>query len=289
MELNDNFIVGNTGDTVLFSDTTGNTAPYSYGKNGVIAYSAVTFFRLRIATLSSINNTTGYVAGDTLPINVELLCTEANAVTIDSKTINSGDYFVPRTTGIVVPANCTFVTTGNFVYIPTAFNATQNLFYQVPTTLSLAEINQSTNTFVEDDLYILSYEIYYDRATTTTAAVDGQSYIVTNGTATFDGSTYRQGEVFTANSTANITTTGDFSKLYASSTTYFTLVWNMLQTMFSIIENNTDESISAQIFGIRCELESLQFSCATSNISFTYCQKILEKLQGKITYLYSIS
>lgn len=289
MELQSNLIVGNTGDTVLYSDLTGTTAPYSYGKNGVIAYSAVTFFRLRIATLSSINNTTGYVAGDTLPINVELMCTSNGSFTIDSKTISAGEYFVPRTTGIVVPANCTLVTTGNFVYIPTAFNAAQNLFYQVPTTLSLAEINQSTNTFVEDDLYIINYDIYYDRATTTTAAVDGQSYIVTSGTATYDGSTYRQGEVFTANSTANITTTGDFSKLYASSTTYFVLVWNMLQTLFSIIESTDDESISAQAYGIRVELEDLQNSCKTGDVSFVYAGKLLEKLSGKITYLYSIS
>lgn len=289
MDLQNNFVVGNNGNTAIFSDTTGTTAPNSYGKNGVIAYSAVTFFRLRIATLSSINNTTGYVAGDTLPINVELLCTEGSAVTIDSKTISAGSYFVPRTTGIVVPANCTLVTTGSFVYIPSSFNATQNLFYQVPTTLSLAEINQSTNTFVEDDLYIINYEIYYESASTTTAAVDGQNYIVTSGTATYDGSTYRQGEVFTATDTSNITTTGAFSKLYASKTTYFTLDWNMLQTLFSILESTDSEEISAKLYGIRVELEALQNSCKTGDVSFVYAGKLLEKLSGKITYLYSIS
>jgi len=289
MTINNNFIVGNLGTTVLFSDLTGITAPYSYGKNGVIAYSAVTFFRLKIATITTIDNPTALVAGDAFVLNTEYLCTSGTAIVVDSKTMSAGDYFVPRITGLTVPANSTFVATGNYIYIPTSFNATTNLLYQVATTLSLAEINQALNTYVEDNLYILEYEIYYSSASTTTNAVDGQSYIVNSGTATFNGSVYRQGEVFTANSTGNITTTGVFSKLYARKTTYFTLVWNMLQLLFSIMESSQDESIQAQLYGIRAELEALQFSCATGNVSFLYARKLLDRLSSRLTYIYSIT
>jgi hypothetical protein len=289
MELQNSFIAGNDGDTVLFSDVTGTTAPDSYGKGNNIAYSEVDFFRLRIATLSSIDNLSYYVAGDTLPINVELLCTSNGSFTIDSKTISAGEYITPRVDGIVVPSNCTFVSTGNYLYVPTSFNATTSLLYQVPTTLSLAEINQASNTYVQTNTYILNYDIYNAKSSTTAAAVANQVYICMSGTATYDGSVYRAGEIFTATDTSNITTTGEFAKLYASKTTYSTIVYTLLSSIFSILEANQETTISQEIYGIRCELEALQFSCYTGNVSFTYARKLLSLLTGKIASLVSIT
>lgn len=289
MELQNSFIAGNDGDTVLFSDLTGTTAPDSYGKGSNIAYSAVDFFRLRIATIDTIDEATPLVTGDSFTLNVEYLCTSGTAIVVDSKTMSAGDYFTPRTTGLTVPANSTFVSTGNYLYVPTSFNATTSLLYQVPTTLSLAEINQASNTYVQTNTYILNYDIYNAKSSITAAAVANQVYICMSGTTTYDGSVYRAGEIFTATDTSNITTTGEFAKLYASKTTYSTITYTLLASIFSILESNQETTISQEIYGIRCELEALQFSCYTGNVSFTYARKLLSLLTGKIASLVSIT
>lgn len=289
MNITNNLIADNSGEGLLFSDTTGTTAPDSYGKGSNINYTDVDTYRLKIATISSVENVTTLNAGNLFIQNVEYICVTGSSLVIDGKTFSSGDYFVPRTTGLTVPAGGVFKTTGNYIYFPTSFNPTVSLLYQVPTFLSLEEINQTSNSKVTDDVYILNYDIYHDLQSTTQSAVAYQEYICVSGTTNYNGATYRAGEIFTAIATSNITTTGSFAKLYASTTTYFTIVYNMLVQLFNIQLASQSSDISYHINEVRVELEALQFSCYTGNVSFNYAEKLLDMLQGKVAYLQSIT
>jgi hypothetical protein len=289
MNITNNLIADYSGEGLLFTDTTGTTAPDSYGKGSNINYTDVDYYSLLIATMSSVENVTTLNAGNIFLQNVRYICVTGSSLVIDGKTFSSGDYFIPRTSGLTVPAGGVFRTTGEYLYVPNSFNPTVSLLYQVPTTLSLTEINQSGSTKVSDDVYILNYNIYNDLETTTQAAVAYQTYICVSGTTNYNGATYRAGESFTAIATTNITTTGSFAKLYTSKTTYFTIVYNMLVQLFDIQLASQGADISYHLTEIRVELEALQFSCYTGNVSFTYAKKLLDMLQGKLTYLQSIT
>lgn len=277
-----NFAAGNDGDTALFQDTTGATASTAYGRSGNITYSDVDAIRLKIANLTSINSVTTLVATDAFTPYVEYICTLGSG-TIDGKAVSVGDYFVPNTTSLVVPSGMEFETTGNYVYpwiaqwLPTAA--------QVPLTISLSEMNQSGNTTMEDSLYVLNYEVYVDSFSSTQAAVVGQQYLVISGTCSYAGSTYRAGDVFIAVSTANITiVTGVVTLLNATCQNYFVVTYNMTKEIFEILPVATEET-HAKINSILNQLNYLSFSDNTGNVSYTYVEGLLAKLQSEVTYL----
>jgi len=266
LQLINTFIAGNDGDTAIFTDVTGATASTAYGRSGNITYSDVDAIRIKIANLNSIDNTTSLAATDSFTLYVGYICTGGTG-TVDGKALDSGDYFVPNTTELTVPSGMTFDTTGNYVYpwlaiwLPTAA--------QVPLTMSLAQINQSGNTTMEDSMYVLNYEIYIDQFTTSTAAVVNQQYLVVSGTCVYEGSTYRAGEIFIATTTGTITiVTATVAKLSATSTTYFVITYNMIQDILEILPTATQETETA-IYGIRVQLEGLSYSAQTGNVSYT--------------------
>jgi len=277
-----NFAAGNDGDTALFQDTTGATASTAYSRNGNINYNNVDAIRLKIANLTSINNVTTLVATDAMTPYVELICTLGSG-TIDGKAVSVGDYFVPNTTSLVVPSGMEFETTGNYVYpwiaqwLPTAA--------QVPLTISLSEMNQSGNTTMEDSLYVLNYEVYVDSFSRTQAAVNGQQYLVISGTCSYAGSTYRAGDIFIAVSTSNIViVSASVALLNATCQNYFVITYNMTKEIFEILPVATEET-HAKINSILKQLNYLSFSDNTGNVSYTYVEGLLAKLQSEVTYL----
>ena len=280
--LTDNFIAGALGTTALFKDTTGTTAANGYGKSGNITYSDVDAIRLKVATLSSIENVETLSAGDAFTLYTEYLCT-AGTGTIDGKALSPGEYFVPNTTYLSVGFGMEFETTGNYIYpylatwLPTAT--------EVPLTISLANLGQSGNTTMEDSLYTLNYEVYIDKFSSSQVSVSGYQYIVMSGSCAYDGSTYKAGEIFTAIDTTSIAiVTGEVAILSATITTYFVVTYNMIKDIFEILPI-ADYEVSQEIYQIRVQLEALSFSAATGNVSFTYTQGLLNTLQGKVTYL----
>lgn len=275
---------GREGTTILFQDVTGNTAQNSYGKNGNILESDVDAVLIGISTLDSLANTQTLNAGQSIVPYVQYICTEGNS-TIDNKGVSAGDIIVFNTTGLVVPSGMTLVTTGNYYpiitddWLPTAT--------QVALTLSLSQLNQSDNTTLEDSVYTINYSVYNDKFRTTTAAISGQSYIVVLGTAAYDGNTYRKGDTFIASDTANITIiSGEVAYLYATTTQYFTITFNMLRRIFELLTiSGLSDSTKDQIYAIRVQLEALSFSCFTNNVSYTYAENLLQKINNQITYL----
>lgn len=277
-----NFAAGNDGDTALFKDITGATASTAYGRNGNVSYADVDSIRLKIATLTSINNVTTLNATDAMTPYVEYICTEGSG-TIDGKAVSVGNYFVPNTTSLVVPSGMIFETTGNYVYpwiaqwLPTAA--------QVPLTISLSEMNQSGNTTMEDDMYILNYEVYVDSFSSTQAAVVNQQYLVQSGTCTYSGSTYRAGDIFIASSTANIVIiSASVALLNATCQNFFVITYNMTQTLFEILPVATLQT-NAEINVMLNEIWGLSNSCKTGNISYTWVSGLLAKLESQTIIL----
>ena len=282
MELTTSFISGALGTTAIFKDTTGTTAPDSYSKDGNIGYASVNAIRLKTATLSSIDSTATLNATAIFTRYLEYICT-AGSGTIDGKAIQPGGYIVPSLAGLIVPTGMTFETTGNYVFpflstfLP---NATE-----VALTISLAELNQSNNSVIEDSLYTLNYEIYNNQFTTNQAAVIGQQYMVIAGTCTYVGNTYRAGEIFIASDTNAITVSSSIvGKLYATDTSYHVVTYNMSKAIYELLPI-ADHVLANEIFGISVNLAALAFSSATGNVSYTYTQGLLNTLQDKVAYL----
>jgi len=280
MELINNFVAGNLGNTALFYDITGTTGADAYSKNGNIGYADVDAVRISIASLNSINTIQTLNAGDAITPFVEYKCTLGGGV-VDSKSVSLGNVYTFVQSGLTVPNGTTLESTGrytpNTIWLPTAA--------QVPLTLSLAELNQSGNTYMEDSLYITDYSIYDNIQSGTTAAANGAEYICVSGTTTYNGSTYRAGEIFVAVDTTNISTTGTYAKGYASTTSYFVVTYRMLKDIFEILIASQDERVNQEVYAIRMQLEALSFSAQTKNVSFIYASKVLELLQSKVTYL----
>lgn len=281
LELNTSYVAGEKGTTTLFNDITGVTAPNSYSKSGNIGYSDVDAVRFKIASLESINSVATLNAGDSFTQYVEYICT-AGSGTIDNKGIAGGQYFIPQISGLSVPSGMTFQTTG--YYNPPILAEWLPTNNQIPLTLSLAQINQASATYVEDSLYTIQYEVYVDSFTGTQAAVIGQRYMVLTSTATYDGNTYRFGEIFIGNDTSSIVAAGNVVKLNAATTQYFTLTWNMLQVLFDLVVI-PDADLQKKIYGIRVQLEYLYNSCATGNVSYTYSLELIQRIQGLVVYL----
>jgi hypothetical protein len=281
LELNTSYISGNEGTTTLFNDITGVTASNSYSKGGNIGYADVDAVRFKIASLESIYNVATLNVGDTFSQYTEYICT-AGSGTIDGKVISGGQYFIPQSSGLSVPSGMTFETTGYYnppilaTWLPTAS--------QVPLTLSLAQVNQTSNSTLQDSLYTIQYEVYVDSFTGTQAAVSGQRYMVLTSTATYSGNIYRFGEIFIATDTSSIVASGNVVKLNAAITQYFTITWNMLQSLFTLVVI-PNSSLQAEIYEIRVQLEMLANSCATGNVSYTYSRGLIARLQGQTTYL----
>jgi hypothetical protein len=276
-----NAVASNLGDYLNFQDITGTTSQTAYSKNGNIGYADVDGVRLKIATLSSIEDTATITTGDSITRYVEYLCT-AGSGTIDNKGVSSGNRYVFNTTGLTVPSTVTLETTGNYVYpvlatwLPTAA--------QVALSLSLSEVNQASSTTLEDSLYTIEYEVYVDSFTGTQAAVDTQQYMVLSSTATYNGNTYRAGDIFIAVGTTNIVAAGNVVKLSASTTSYHVITYNLLQEIFLALPI-VPPAIQEEIYGIRVQLEMLQNSANTNNVSYTYAQGLLAKLQNQMTQI----
>lgn len=277
-----NFAAGNEGDTAIFKDITGATASTAYSRNGNVSYADIDSIRLKIATLSSINNVTTLNATDAMTPYVEYICTQGSG-TIDGKAVSVGNYFVPNTTSLVVPSGMIFETTGNYVYpwiaqwLPTAA--------QVPLTISLSEMNQSGNTTMEDDMYILNYEVYVNSFSSTQAAVVNQQYLVISGTCVYSGSTYRAGDIFIASSTSNIViVSASVALLNATCQNYFIITFNMTQTLFEILPVATPQT-NAEINVMLNQIEGLTFACKTGDVSYTLVEGLLAKLESQTILL----
>lgn len=270
------------GASLAFKDITGETSATSYSQNGNIGYASVTAIRLKTATYLSMLNVTTVSSGSFTQYK-EYQLTGA-ACTVNGKTFSTGSYFVPQSAGIGVSS--TWVETGFYVYpqtwLPTAA--------QVALDLSVTELNE-TGTTVEDAIRELQYEVYYSQQTPTLAASSGTTYLVSGtGSVLYEGNTYYVGEVFTANTTGNITVASGspkVNKLYATTNQYFASLYNITQSLYEVIVNAFSRTSISQedILEIRLMLEAITNMASTNNISLIKAQDLLVYATDKVYFL----
>lgn len=279
--------VDSDGQGVSFKDITGTTSSTSYSANGNIGLLDVDAVVIEIATAQSIDAKTTITTGASFVQFHKYQKTAGTSSVIDGKTFVIGDVFCPQLTSFVVPSGDTWVYTG--YYRPQILTSWLPNSGETALSLDVSELGQS-GTYVATAPYVFNYSVYADNFSTTTAAVSGNTYLVIGGTATYLGNTYRAGETFTASGTTNIVPSGGGAVgiMNATSDTYFVLAYELIQqilisinaqiTAFSpVVQNN--------IFAIRAQLESLENSAATQNVSFDYCVELLALLQDEMTYI----
>jgi hypothetical protein len=133
--------------------------------------------------------------------------------------------------------------------------------------------------------------VYYPQQTPITAAVSGNTYLVSGtGAVSYEGNIYYVGEVFTAFSTNNITVSSgnpNVNQLYAATNQYFVSLYNISQNLYEVIVDSFSlASISQEdILQIRLMLEAIENMASTNNISLIKAQDLLTYAQDKVYFL----
>lgn len=284
--LKDSVLVDSDGQSVSFRDITGTTSSTAYGVGGNIGYLDVDAVVIDIATAGTLTAGTELTDGDAFLQFHTYVKTVGSSSVIDGKTFTVGEYFCPQLDSFTVPVGDTWEFTG--YYRPQILTSWLPNSGETALSLDVSELGQD-GSYVETTAYVFDYSIYANNFSISTAAVSGNTYLVIGGTATYNGDTYRAGEVFVAVDTNNIVPSGGaVGIMYATSTTYFVLAYELLQQILVGIEAQiTAFSPRTQnnIFAIRAQLEALQNSAATNNISFDYCTELLAKLQSEMLYI----
>ncbi len=221
------------GQTLFFKDTTTN-----YGVGSNINYSDIKAVRFLASTYDGLQNPSSLKAGDTLNQYQQYIKTSVATSTYDGKSITLGDYFIPFVSGLTVLVGDTFDTTGVTTFFPPNYLPTnaQNILNIFTSWYGISD------SVFDNTVYGLQYEIYIDTNPDPISAVTAnKQYIVTGtvGVVTYNGNTYRIGEVFIASDSGAITFGGDTNVkvLIASVNKYFTFIWPLKTRLFQLIVN----------------------------------------------------
>jgi hypothetical protein len=276
-----------SGTGAIFNDVTGQTDTTAYGQSGNIPVTDVAAVRIKIATYTTLGGLATLEHNEKFTRYKEYSKTDGEMSTIDGKNFYVGNTFVPRVADLVVPSGDTWVETGYYVYpylstwLPTAA--------QVQNDISLSKLNQ-TGTAVYDDIYAYTYEIYETNAITTgtISSTAGARYLVTAGTATYDGSTFSPGDSFVAYTTADpiVVTAGRCYKMYASSDAYAVLSFNTKSSLYQLVVENAGASCYkcwSKINNIKTQLDAITFMSETGNVALGPASKTLEWVNDAIT------
>jgi hypothetical protein len=285
--LKDSVLVDSDGQSVSFRDITGTTSSTAYGVGGNISLLDVDAVVIEIGTATTLVEGTELSDGDTFLQFHKYIKTAGSSAVINGKTFTIGEYFCPQVTGLTVPTGDTWEWTG--YYRPQILTTWLPNSGETALNLDVSELGQD-GSYVETNAYVFDYSIFANNFSVSTAAVSGNTYLVIGGTATYLGDSYVAGETFIASGTTNIVPSGGGAVgiMYATSTTYFVLAYELLQQILIAIEAQiTAFSPRTQnnIFAIRAQLEALENSAATNNISFDYCVELLAKLQSEMLYI----
>lgn len=231
--LNFSLNIDNTnGQTLWFIDNS-----IGYGVGGNINYSDIKATRFLASTYNGLENPSSLKGGDILNQYQRYIKTSIATSTYDGKQIALGDYFTPFISGIIVQAGDTFDTTGVTTY-PTTYLPliSQNILNIFTSWYGI------TDLIFSDTVYGLQYEIYVVTSPNPLInVVNGSQYIVvgTAGVVTYNGNTYRIGEVFIASDNGAISFGGDTNvKILAGSVNkYFTFIWNTKNRLFQLVVN----------------------------------------------------
>ena len=275
-----------TGEYLAFKDITGTTGTYAYTQDSNISYSQVTATRFKFGTYETLSNIETLTSGSFTQYK-EYINAGSASKTVDSKVISVGETFVPQITGISVPANSTWETTGYYVY-PLNYFPTSS---QVALDITSTQLGETGDTIV-DNIRLVEYEVYYPQSTPSITSTSGTTYIVSGaGTVGYGGSVYRVGEVFTAYNASSITAASGSPKvnaLYATVSQYFATTWSVENRLYQVIFDMLERiSISEQnkIVFVKSQLEAIQAICLTNNVSISQAYDLLLYITDQVTFL----
>lgn len=275
-----------TGEYLAFKDITGTTSPYAYTQDGNIDYTDVTATRFKFGTYNTLSNVETLTSGSFTQYKEYINAGDASK-TVDSKVISVGETFVPQITGISVPANSTWKTTGYYVY-PLNYLPTSS---QVALDITSTQLDETGDT-IADNIRLVEYEVYYPQSTPSITSTSGTTYIVSGtGVVSYGGSAYRSGEVFTAYDVSAINVDSGSPKvnaLYASVSQYFATTWNIENRLYQVIFDMLEKiSVSEQnkIVFVKSQLEAIQAICLTNNVSISQAYDLLLYITDQVTFL----
>jgi hypothetical protein len=270
------------GTGAIFNDITGQTDSTAYGQNINIPVSDVTGVRIKIATYTSLSNVAMLKPGEKFTQYKEYQKTNGEASVIDDKTLYVGNTFVPRLEDLVVPSGDTWIETGYYVYpyveswLPTAA--------QVQNNISLSELNQSGSA-VYDDIYVYTYEVYYNSLYTDISAQIGSRYLCLGDGVEYNGSIYSYGDSFVATDTNTITGFPGFCQMYASCDAYAVLSFNTKSSLYQLVVEKAGSSCLkcwTELNNIKTQLDAISFMSETGNVALGPASKTLEWVNDAI-------
>ena len=197
-------------------DTTGSYATNNeggFGGSNIDYANAYARYRIKAYT-----NTTLTVS-DTLKARKEYIKTVGTEKTYEGIKINVGDVYIP-TADISILSGDTFTETG--FYIPLIVSSRYQPNPTIPIYLNSQELGFSPNSEIGDNIFEIEYQVFGE-IISNPSAVNRTTYLVQSNGTTYNGSTYKIGDVFTSSNTASIV--GSVSPLNAS---YF----NVFQTSY---------------------------------------------------------
>lgn len=274
------------GKTLFFSDISAN-----YGVGGNINYSDVKCIRLMCSTYLGTQFPTSIASPDEFEQWVQYIKTDINTQVYDNKSVGLADLFLPFIAGISVQYPGTFDTTGvvsKYIspaqYLPASNHNILNLdtsYWGIP------------EEIFPNLVYGLQYEIYQDTTPNPlTTVTDQKQYIVygTTGTATWNGNTYRIGEVFIASNNGAVTFTGDatIKILSASKNKYYVFIWGLEKRLWELfLANNCgcDAQFAANIDMINLEMQGLDWTNLNNWVSATKATDTINWINDRLTIL----
>jgi hypothetical protein len=145
-------------------------------------------------------------------------------------------------------------------------------------------------TVFPNTVYNVQYELYKKTTPVTLTNVSNEvQYIVYgDGTCTYNGNTYREGEVFIAENNGAVSFTGGakLAELLESRHKFYTFVWELKQRLYNIVHenlNNQANDYTELLDKIQSELDSLDWANYTQQISISKAQKTINWINEKLT------
>ena len=273
------------------------TPPYSTNNTGGygtpnIARNQVRIVRLEIGNYNDISAQKTVESGGTLTLYRKYLKTKGTAQVYDNKTIVSGDIFIPLVSGLTVALEDEFIDLGYYVpYInPSVFLPTNNTTQLFLDTEELGLVDYAE---IPDYIWDVVYEVYGQSIATPFTAEEGVQYIVHgSGTATFNGNTYRVGEVFVGDGSSSVTATANVSALECATEKVYVTTFNLRAQLYELQIKSLGISgdcggcnVQEEITKVYTLLDTIDYQVFTNAVSFEACKNLLTEASTRLTTL----
>ncbi len=295
MAQNTQFVINQNltnGNTASFVDTTPD-----YGVGGNPTYADIKCVRFLWGNYVVQQGQQVYSNSEVLEQWREYQSLTLTSYTYDGKVIPYYGRFIPFINGVAVQSGSEMQETGQYslfvspsTYLPTA-NYTP--YTMTPTNVGVESIDGS----FPDGVYWVTYETYVDNSPLTPSnVVDGKQYMVfgNGATATYNGSTYRQGEVFIASDNGAITFTGGGTVKILSGIRfqYFSFFYSCLKRLADLqvyLQANCicDESLQYQINSMYNKLKGVEFSSIQNLVAAGIAQGVIDDVSIQLNVIYS--